>query len=394
MNRSKKIVGSVFIALLIACLLLSVVGIGYYTDGFTNFVKDSAAPVDVVPAAAEANNLNVVIDEDHNRDVIQSGEGVVIQSANLASAPQNAEGDNYIRKTLVATVYPEDAADKTVLWSISWGANPKEEAVADFVFIEETSSNNMINVVCKQGFGDSTVIITCTTVVGSFKATCVCIFDGAPTRLNILYNGEETDANLIDLPHGTYYFDLALYNELGSIGSDYQNPNYIVKSVTLNGAWYLHTKWIYYSMINDYYVESLPKVFFDNSNVSYPIPDLHYDVDEYWEYKCSDERGTFTLSASEFIEASIVDNRLLVNVISDPLSWTKECSGRYSDRFNGSVVSSFDSWATIGHDSVAKEYLSCTIGVEDTVTGFVRFLYLKLLPGVNSVQLSNSEIVF
>ena len=53
MYKAKKIVGSVFIALLIACLLLSVVGIGYYTDGFTNFVKDSAAPVDVVPAKEE-----------------------------------------------------------------------------------------------------------------------------------------------------------------------------------------------------------------------------------------------------------------------------------------------------------------------------------------------------
>lgn len=177
MNRSKKILGSVFIALLIACLLLSVVGIGYYTDGFTNFVKDSAAPVDIVPDVVKSEDFVVSVDEEHNNEVIQVGEGVVLQSLKLASAPQNAEGDNYNRKTLVATVYPEDAVDKSIDWTVSfvdpnseWASNKN---VADYITVEPEVDDGLTAIVyCHKDFGEQIKITATSRVNSSASASC------------------------------------------------------------------------------------------------------------------------------------------------------------------------------------------------------------------------------
>lgn len=404
MNRSKKIVGSVFIALLIVCLILSVVGIGYYTDGFTNFVKDSAAPVDVVPAAAEANNLNVVIDEDHNREVIQSGEGVVIQSANLASAPQNAEGDNYIRKTLVATVYPEDAADKTVLWSISWGANPKEEAVSDFVYIEESDSNNIITVVCKQNFGDSSVVIHCQTLVGGWTATCICLFKGAPEDLVVSYNGENVNSgSSLDLVSGTYLFDLDLTNSFGSVGSDYQNPDYSI-NVYAYGRWSMNVESSVdggpFEMSSDIY-----DITFDSTSEAiiydYFMPGLvevDPDYEDEFTAKWGTERtGDVSLSISNFVQCSIVDNKLRVNVLSDPTSFI------ISDHFitnPGSFLSdtlisrlTFKEYKAIGHGSV--DPLSVAISIRDNISGEGFVFYVIPQPGgTTGLSVSSNELIF
>ena len=177
MSRSKKILGSVFIALLIACLLLSVVGIGYYTDGFTNFVKDSAAPVETIPASVASDALIVEIDEAHNQQVIQSGEGIIIQNVKLASSPQNAEGDNYVSQTLVATVYPEDAADKSIDWTVSfvdpnseWASNKN---VADYVTVEPEVDGGLTAIVyCHRAFGEQIKITATSRVNSSVSASC------------------------------------------------------------------------------------------------------------------------------------------------------------------------------------------------------------------------------
>ena len=177
MNRSKKIFGSVFIALLIVCLILSVVGIGYYTDGFTNFVKDSAAPMETIPASVASDALIVEIDEAHNQQVIQSGEGIIIQNVKLASSPQNAEGDNSMRKTLVATVYPEDAADKSIDWTVSfvdpnseWASNKN---VADYITVEPEVDGGLTAIVyCHRAFGEQIKITATSRVNSSASATC------------------------------------------------------------------------------------------------------------------------------------------------------------------------------------------------------------------------------
>ena len=406
MYRTKKILSSVLIALLVVCFVLSVVGIGYYTDGFTNFVKDSPAPAETIPASAVSDALMVEIDEEHNQQVIQSGEGIIIQNVKLASSPQNAEGDNYIRKTLVATVYPEDAADKTVLWSISWGANPKEEAVSDFVYIEESASNNVITVVCKQNFGDSSVVIHCQTLVGGWTATCICLFKGAPEDLVVSYNGEKVNiGEYVDLVSGTYLFDLDLTNSFGSVGSDYQNPDYSIEEVRGFGRWSMNCEASVdggpFEMLSDTY-----DITFNSTSEAiiydYFTPELMEvdpDYEDEFTAKWGTERtGDVSLSISNFVQCSIVDNKLRVNVLSDPTSFV------ISDHFIKSspvpilqdpIISrlTFKEYLGIAHGSADPLYVA--IFIRDNISGLGFALYVVPQPGgTTGLSVSSNELIF
>ena len=398
MYRTKKILSSVLIALLVVCFVLSVVGIGYYTDGFTNFVKDSAAPMETIPASVASDALIVEIDEAHNQQVIQSGEGIIIQNVKLASSPQNAEGDNYVSQTLVATVYPETVVNKDVLWGVSWGENPKEESVTDYVYLEELSENNRVNVVCKQGFGDSTIIVSCR--LAAYEATCVCVYKGEPTMLYAYYNGENTSLQTIDLPHGKYYFDLELYNPLGSVGVDYQNPNFVIDSITMHGCWSIG-----WDIFNDGFeqpvsADDLRTFTFDGFDDSCTVENLHYNpmsaIGFDLVYDCSDVDDPYlTITSSDFFNASIDDDRLCLEVINDPVSWTRTCNFTNEiGNAGGYQYLSFSSWKTQGHQTVAQEYLSCTVMIRDTVSGKICNVTFIPTPGVESVSLSKSEIVF
>ena len=156
MNRSKKIFGSVFIALLIACLLLSVVGIGYYTDGFTNFVKDSAAPVDVNSAKNE-NSLNTgfeIVNGDSNSEFIPGG---IISEIRLAAQSEGVVmADNFLYKDIDVVVYPETLEDRTFNVIVEWGETSYSDDVNNYVQVDLIESDS-VRVRCIKAFIDSTI---------------------------------------------------------------------------------------------------------------------------------------------------------------------------------------------------------------------------------------------
>lgn len=395
MYKAKKILSSVIIALLVLTSVFGIIGVGYYTDWFSDFEKSESEVL-------SSGGLVVTVDEEHNDEVIQSGEGIIIQSLKLASVSQST-GDNFIRKSLVATVYPEDAPDKTVLWSLCWGANPKEQDVFDYVYIEETESNNVVNIVCKQNFSDSTVIVYCQTLVGGWRASCVCSFKGAPEDLIISHDGENLDhGSSIDLVAGTYLFDLNLTNALGSIGSDYQNPNYSVVvsgygrwsmdcQVSLDGSPFtaLESKYdidVLYNSTSEAVINNYPYG-------SYPTI-RPADEAEYASKWGSDSiiSGSISLPISTFVECEIVDNRLRIDILNDPKSFVLE------DRFilGGDTFvqrRTFKEYKSIGQDSV--ESLSLHIVVIDNNSGVGSSFYIRPQPGgVSGLSISSEELIF
>lgn len=383
MSRSKKIVGSVFIALLIACLLLSIVGIGYYTDGFTNFVKDSGAPVDVVPAAAEANNLDVVIDEDHNRDVIQSGEGVVIQSANLASAPQNAEGNGelcqegssrYIRHYLTATVLPEDAKNRNVEWALEWVSEEASGDPSDYITLVVSEDTHRVELRCIKPFNHNINVIA-TTVVGKFSASCLCSYGAEPcffkysvygqdlgySMANQKYIGEFVSAEIpyigsISLVDRLLYncpddLDLEIIN-CGINGSVVMKKEYIV-----NGS-VVHTENVTFNSVN-----GVLTCTYDN------IPNYTYDGPYTTELRFEDFVTTIGTSGNLF---TFIPERGIVGFV------------------NSSNVRTGFKFTYVSHDQNFHFYFT----LRDKTTGYEDFVYFDIVNSVESVSLDNSSLEF
>lgn len=154
MSRSKKIFGSVFIALLIVCLILSVVGIGYYTDGFKNFVKDSAAPVDVVPAKEEQSfNTGFEVENgDSNREFIFGG---AISEIRLAAQSEGVVmADNFLYKDIDVMVYPESLDNRTFNITVEWGETNYSDDAGNYIQVDSIDSDS-VRVRCIKAFTDS-----------------------------------------------------------------------------------------------------------------------------------------------------------------------------------------------------------------------------------------------
>ena len=156
MYRTKKILSSVLIALLVVCFVLSVVGIGYYTDGFTNFVKYSPAPVDVNSAKNE-NSLNTgfeIVNGDSNSEFISGG---IISEIRLAAQSEGVVmADNFLYKDIDVVVYPETLEDRTFNVIVEWGETNYSDDVSNYVQVDLIESDS-VRVRCIKAFIDSTI---------------------------------------------------------------------------------------------------------------------------------------------------------------------------------------------------------------------------------------------
>lgn len=141
------------------------------------------------------------------------------------------KGDSTFEKTLVATVLPADAPDKSVSWSVAWesGAALESSNVSSFLTVTPVSTGSSTAIVkCLQAFGNDKIIITCTTNVGGYKATCRVSFIGTPETLSIGTNGMTVgtdtswNVSMVSVSCGTTsMLPLSLSNSLNSVGSTF-----------------------------------------------------------------------------------------------------------------------------------------------------------------------------
>ena len=154
-----------------------------------------------------------------------------------------AAGEVYLEKTLTATVLPADAPDKTVDWSIAWSGNAtrKDEAISDYLTVTPSADGaTTATVKCYKGFEGDTAVITVTTRVGGFKATCGVIYEGKPTSLAVSTSGKTvvTDSNwnltMVEVGSGSkVYFPIVTDNLLHAVGSSF--TDYAISIETFGG---------------------------------------------------------------------------------------------------------------------------------------------------------------
>lgn len=130
-----------------------------------------------------------------------------------------------VSKTLTATVYPSDARNKAVDWTLEWLDTEKQDVLSDYLTLTPASAGaNTATLTCLKAF-EGEALITVTTREGGYIDTCRVLFVGGPTSLNVSCLA----ANTASGSFGSYYelgvgnsytFDLAPDNVFGFVGAE------------------------------------------------------------------------------------------------------------------------------------------------------------------------------
>lgn len=218
---------------LVSIFSILLISLSVFTSGFRNWdVKnwfDKNNSLDLV----KPNNDILSLDFNNSTHVtLIAGETVV--------------SENSVSKTLTAVVYPEDAHNKAVDWSIDWQENDKRENenVSDYITITPSSDGSLeATVTAYKGFDGSSFSITVTTRDGNHQAFCTVSYDGAPTSIKYVYNGTEYEQNgkynmFYLIANKTSTFDFKMSNTLNSVGSKY--GQFALLDVDCKGNFILH----------------------------------------------------------------------------------------------------------------------------------------------------------
>ena len=237
MNVSKgKWISRVCGVLLVLALIVCTVLIGILTDGYTHW---------------KANVPSSEMLQSNDEDEFYGYGTAKVQAVSLsmnAAAVTAANGS--VSKTLTAYVYPEDAKNKAVDWTIEWLDTEETRDISDYLtLVPDSDGSATAQLTCLQAF-DGEALVTVTSREGAFFDTCRVLFVGNPSSVNV-----SSDAlSLKSGSFGTYYeigagnsytFDITPDNVFGTVGAEC-NYTFEVKG---HGSFKTQTQ--YYYTVND-----------------------------------------------------------------------------------------------------------------------------------------------
>ena len=145
------------------------------------------------------------------------------------STTTTVSSDESVDVRIEAYVRPDDAANKKVDFSVSWGTAPTHgsEPVENYLTVTpDSDGSTTATVSCKKAFGDDTILITVTTREGGYTATCTVTFTGVADGISI---SGSTATKKSTSGRGEYYevgtsktytFDISLTNAFDDVASD------------------------------------------------------------------------------------------------------------------------------------------------------------------------------
>lgn len=293
----------------------------------------------------------------------------------LASSGETRGTGSSFEKRLTATVIPYDAPNKKVDWSAAWapGSTRANQNVSEYLTVTPNEDGAPIAFVrCLKSFEGDNIIVTVTTRVGGFHATCQVEYKGIPESLTIDTTGKTVQrdsawgVDMVELTCGdTYPLNLVLDNELHAVGSTY-------------GQYTIH-------------IESHGSIQTDDRNHSNTTHEDTYsigtatilDVNDSLEvngsvYCCFDVGSRFMI----LIDLSIENGKLMVQAGSPIASY-------YSIRGDrpGYLERHFREYT----DGKVPYF---TVTVTDTVSGLSDTINVKTMPTVSRVTMSPDEMTF
>ena len=183
-------------AFLLVIILLAVIGVGTWIGVITNGFRDWSGftgPSEPV----EGEQVSGVTDGDGNE--MQSGESYALPAAMVYAVPtaQSATASEGI--TVTATVLPETAVNKNVMWAVRF-ANASSawatgKTASDYVTVTPDAENSRIaTVVCNEAFGEQ-IILTVASVADPTKMAS-CTIDYAQSITDVSVKIGNVDVNL------------------------------------------------------------------------------------------------------------------------------------------------------------------------------------------------------
>lgn len=193
------------------------------------------------PAEEEQTEQAVVMDGEGNAmdadTVYAMPEAMSFSAASLAQAraqfnePSGTTitSDESVDVRIEAYVRPDDAANKKVDFSVSWGTAPTHgsEPVENYLTVTPVSDGSTTATVsCKKAFGDDTILITVTTREGGYTATCTVTFTGIADGISISGSTATKKSSSGRSEYyevgtsKTYTFNFSLTNAFDDVASD------------------------------------------------------------------------------------------------------------------------------------------------------------------------------
>lgn len=290
--------------------------------------------------------------------------------------------DESVDVRIEAYVRPDDAANKEVDFSVSWGTAPTHgsEPVENYLTVTpDSDGSTTATVSCKKGFGDDTILITVTTREGGYTATCTVTFTGVADGIEITGS---TATKKSSSRRGEYYevgtsktytFNISLTNAFDDVASDLS-----VKEIGGVGTMYFGDGsyndggYINFSNVTQKDIGDLADEFITSATISGNTLTIKTGSKILENYYSS-------YGPDEYFITDIYYDRYVIEMNDD---WSIKDS---SDSFNNQN-------AKYNAENIGGCYFYVT--VEDEISGLTETVKLWLVSSVSGVSLSPSEIEF
>lgn len=358
------------IAFIIVGIMLAGIMVGWFnpkTENEDEQQQESSVAVDV---------NGTVMDTD---TVYAMPKAMSFSSTALYSAMATSN-EQCVSVNIEAYVWPEDASNTKVDYSVAWGSAPTfgSQNVTDFVKVSQASDGDTVATVsCYKAFGSDTIILTVTTRDGGFTDKCTISFVGTASEMNIshstlaLTNTTERGNYYLLGTGKTYSFDIGLDNIFNSVGS-----HNLTATLDATGSLYFGQAW------SDAMSGTVSFSNITEKNLS--------------EFKDS------------FVTVSISGSTLTVNTSSTYIENFYSLYENDDEFYLGATMHDrfvyVDEWGLTGgttdYEAKSQENLtklkSCyfTITVTDSVSGLSDSIKIWVEPSVEGVNLSESDLDF
>lgn len=163
-----------FFIIIIILLIVFLSVIALLTNGFQDFQFGGDSVSGITDENGNDLNPNIVHELPSKLNI--SGQA-------LALAQENDK--KFIEVTLIATVLPENASDKSVSWSVCWADGSNSPDVSEYLTVTPKSDgSNIASVKCYKPF-DKNIKISVVSSDGGFTANCIVSYIGISTGLTL-----------------------------------------------------------------------------------------------------------------------------------------------------------------------------------------------------------------
>ena len=298
------------------------------------------------------------------------------------STTTTVSSDESVDVRIEAYVRPDDAANKKVDFSVSWGTAPTHgsEPVENYLTVTpDSDGSTTATVSCKKAFGDDTILITVTTREGGYTATCTVTFTGVADGISI---SGSTATKKSTSGRGEYYevgtsktytFDISLTNAFDDVASDLS-----VKEIGGEGTMYFGNGsyndggYINFTNVTQKDIGDLADEFITSATISGNTLTVKTGSKILENYYSS-------YGPDEYFITDIFYDRYVIEMNDD---WSIKDS---SDSFNNQN-------AKYNAEHIDDCYFYVT--VEDEISGLTQTVKLWLVSSVSGVSLSPSALEF